>query len=187
MKILDGVLYHRMLPIVEPQLDQRQFAYRRSRGTEMVSAEMVDLAHRPLNRGLHVYMVSFDVPGAFDRVPLHGLMTAMDRFNIDPYIRRVEHNWLRNRTFQVRLRANGGVYKSKVHTVTCGLPQGGVLSPLLWLMFFNGATGQLGTNQRGVVEAGDSSGSFFSADDITTLITASMRERLGELARQHYA
>ena len=49
--VLEGEMYHRTLPIVDPQLDPRQYEYRRGRGMEMAPTEMMDFAHRSLSEG----------------------------------------------------------------------------------------------------------------------------------------
>ena len=187
MKIMESVLYYRMLPGVEAHLDPRQYAYRQGRGTEMVLAEIMDFAHRSLRRARYVYMISFDVQGAFDNVPHHRLMEAMKAFRVNPYIRRVVHNWLRNRTFQVKLRAYENTYLSSIYGVTKGLPQGGVLSPILWLMFFNHIAPTLEYRR---VEHGvnvQCFRDFLYADDLTTLLVGNSREELEEMARFNYA
>ena len=119
-------------------MEPGQHAYKRSRETEMVLTEIMDFAHRGLNRGRFVYMVSFDVSGAFDSAPHRRLTAALEEYGVDPYIRRVVHRWLRERTFQVRLRAHGEIYRSSARSITRGLPERGILSPVLWIMFFDG-------------------------------------------------
>ena len=65
-----------------------------------------------------------------------------------------------------------GVYYSDIRDINRGLPQGGVLSPMLWLMFFNEISSELDKKRR---ERGDGPGAFRDykfADDLTTVITA---------------
>ena len=49
VKVLEGVLYHRIVGEVGNILDPGRFAYRRGRSTEMALAEIMDFAHWPLN------------------------------------------------------------------------------------------------------------------------------------------
>ena len=175
-----------MLPGVKTHLDPRQYAYRQGRGAEMTLAELLDFAQRSLKRAKFVYLVSFDVQGAFDNVSRRRLMEAMKAFRVDPSIRRVAHNWLRNRTFQVRLRAYEATHFSGIHAVSRGLPQGGVLSPILWLMFSKRIAP---TMEYRRVEYGVSPQcfrDFLCADDLTTLLVEESREELEELARFNY-
>ena len=136
-------MHHRMLQTVDPQLDRAQNAYRGDRGTEMCLTEIMDSAHRALMRKRYVYLVSFDIRGAFDNVAHRQLVRGLGKMGIDPHTKRVVHNWLMTRTFQVRMTSSKGTYHSSIYNITKGLPQGGVLSPLLWLMFLNNIQAQL--------------------------------------------
>ena len=84
--------------------------------------------------GRYCYVISFDVAGAFDNVPHAQLMGGLERMGVDGHTRRVIHTWLRDRTFQLRMRTPAGDFYSSIHKITKGLPQGGVLSPLPWIV-----------------------------------------------------
>ena len=180
IKILETVVYHRLLPVVEPHLTPCQYAYRRGRGTEFLLIEVMDRVHRALLGGQHVYLASFDIRGAFDTVPHSELMAALKRFGVDVRLRKVIHEWLRGRTFQVRMRSDAGVFYSSVHTISRGLPQGGVLSPFLWLIFFNPVIDRMRElrMERGQPSGGTTYRDFVYADDITSIVTAGTREEL---------
>ena len=76
MKVLESIIYHRILPAIEPRLFKNQYAYRRPRGTEHHLVSLQDRIRRELLRGRLVYIISFDVAGAFDTVA-HGQLTAV--------------------------------------------------------------------------------------------------------------
>ena len=128
----------------------------------MVLTEKQDFTHRTLHRARFVYIVSFDVAEAFDNIPHSALTKALEDFGIDWYIHRVVRNWPRERTLQVRLRVQERRHYSNVHKVSKGLPQGGVLSPLPWLTFFNAAAPGMERRRR-------QSGFKESSDDLATL------------------
>ena len=134
-----------------------------------------------------MYLVSFDVASAFDRVPHHRLMGALREYGVCPYIRRVIHGWLGGRTFQVQMRAHGETYLSGIRGITCGLPQGGVLSPLLWLLYFDGVVREIArcSDQQGT-GAGEYE-DFVYADDITSLVNSHSYEDLAARAREKVA
>ena len=115
MEILEGIMYHGVIDGVECQLDGHHCAYRRARGAEMVLIDVMDYARRYLSSPRFVYLVSFDVAGAFDGVLRHRLMKAMTDFRACPYFRRVVHGLARGRTFQVKLRARCAEYTSGIH------------------------------------------------------------------------
>ena len=99
MKVMEGILYHRMLPLVEPRLYHSQYAYRHSRSTEHHLTSILDHVHRALLSGSDAYAISFDIAGAFDNVPHYQLMLSMKKFGVDSYTQRIVRNWLRGRFF----------------------------------------------------------------------------------------
>ena len=188
VKIIESILYHRMLPLAEPRLSPAQYAYRRDRGTEMCLVEMMDMLHRALRRRRFCYLISFDIEGAFDNVSHWHLMEGLREFGIDAHTRRMVHNWLSMRTFQVKMTAASGVCYSNIYPITKGLPQGGVLSPLQWLITFNKIAAELknlrdqdGSEQDEGIECGD----FIFADDITMVITAPTLDLLRKAAKRN--
>ena len=67
----------------------------------MQLVEIGDFVQRALVCGRRCYLVSSDVAGAFDNVPHAQLMSGLRRMGVHVHIRRLVHNWLRDRTFQV--------------------------------------------------------------------------------------
>ena len=182
VKIMEMVIYHRILPTVEQKLSPEQYAYRRDRGTEMCLTELMDFVHREICRGKWCYLASFDIAGAFDNVPHNRLVDSLREMGVDVHSRRVIHNWLRTRTFQVRLTvAEGNIY-SHQYPISKGLPQGGVLSPLLWLTFFNSILNRVRQERAEYPLEGTETKEILFADDLTLLISADTQEELREAA-----
>ena len=148
---------------------------------------MMDTAHRALLEGKFVYIISFDIAGAFDRVSHHQLTQTLDLFGVDVHTHRVVHNWIRNRFFRLKLRAPTGIYQGADTTIPSGLPQGGVLSPLLWLMFFNNVHTRL-EELRGLQSAPRGTHhDYLFADDITTMIVSKAIEQVKTLSHRNVA
>ena len=181
-KILECIMYNRILPLVEPKLYCHQYAYRRLRGTEHHLVSLMDFAHRALIEGNYVYIVSYDIAGAFDRVSHYQLVEVLPEFGIDTFTERLLYNWLSGRTFTVKYRSPGGTFFGERTAVSSGLPQGGVLSPLLWLMFFNEVHAHL---HRMREERGVDTAAFLDAmyaDDLTTVVVAPTTGQLRQRA-----
>ena len=70
--------------------------------------------------------------------PHQSLMESIGRASIDPYLARFIERWLRTRRFSVRLDSPAVRHFSTYRPATRGRPQGGVLSPFLWLLHFDG-------------------------------------------------
>ena len=111
MRIVECVVYQRIVPKVEPSIYEGQYAYLRPRSTEHHLSLLHDFAHRSLLRKKYVYMISFDVAAAFDCVPHFQLTLALRNFGVDGHSRCLIHTWLRGRFYRVKLRtATRGLY-----------------------------------------------------------------------------
>ena len=137
-KALEVVVLHRMQNSLEQGLDGRQYAYRQGRGTETHLLEFFDFVKETRDKGCYVYVASIDVDSAFDTVPHEQLLKTTEKLGVDPYIRRYLHGWLTGRMFTVRIQTSKGRFFSTWRPIRRGVPQGGVLSPFLWLLHIDG-------------------------------------------------
>ena len=185
MKILEGILYQRMIPHIEPHLIESQYAYRRQRGTEHHLASLMDHVNRSLIRGENAYVISFDIAGAFDNVSHNQLSQTLPKFGVDPYTHRLIHQWLRGREFQVKFRTPKGTCLGELTDISAGLPQGGILSPVLWLLFFNDIQKELRMLRQQQGTPLETHQDSIYADDITTVITSPDLDKLREYANKN--
>ena len=137
-KVIEAIAHHRLLTLFEAYLEPRQYAYRRSCSTEMHLQELMSFLISAKNREWPVYVASIDVKGAFDTVPHALLVKTPEVAGVGGHYCRFIHTWLTQRKFQVRLTTPKGASYSGARTSGRGLPQGGVISPFLWLIHFNG-------------------------------------------------
>ncbi|GFT26360.1 RNA-directed DNA polymerase from mobile element jockey [Trichonephila clavipes] len=72
-----------------------------------------------------------DVEKAFDRVWHDGLLLKLTELNFPPYVIMIINNFLRNRSFQIRISST----LSRTAYASPGCPQGSLLSPLLYNIF----------------------------------------------------
>ena len=146
---------------------------------------LMDFTQRALCRGRLCYLVSYDVAGAFDNVSHTHLMRGLVEFGVDGENRRVIRNWLRLRTFQVRLRLPTGLWYSSIPPISKGLPQGRVLPPLLWLIFFNAVPRKVELARQVADGVEINYRDLLYADDATSHTAADRREVAVEAARKN--
>ena len=77
--------------------------------------------------------ILFDIEKAFDKVWHDGLLFKMHELKIPPRIANWIKNFISNRIFAVNV--NGKL--SKEYPIKTGVPQGAILSPILFLIFIN--------------------------------------------------
>lgn len=80
--------------------------------------------------------IFIDIEKAFDKVWHDGLLFKLDRANIPNYIGKWIKNYLENRQFQVRSTSA----LSSPKNIETGIPQGSVLGPILFIIYFNDIT-----------------------------------------------
>ena len=149
VEIAEAVIYHRILPVVESQLEPAQPAYRRNRRTDMCLVEIMGNLRRPLFRGRFWYLASFDVAGASDNVSQRQWVKGLERMCVDPHAGRLIHNCLSARTFQVKMTLLAGARFCSTYPIPNGLLQGGALSLLLWFFFQPGLRGAMWKSEKG--------------------------------------
>ena len=109
-------------------------------------------------------------------------MEALEALGIEAHIRRVIRNWLRHRAFQVKLATSQGEYYSHQYAISKGLPQEGILSPLLWLAFFNPLINKVKDARSDFPLGGIEYRELVFADDVANLVFADGPEVLREEA-----
>ena len=105
-------------------------------------------------------------------------MKGLNRMVAGPRTRRVIRNWLMMRTLQVKMAPPRGTYYGNIHGTTRGLPQGGNVSPPLWLILFKRVAGRLRDERTKTASSAAEYGDSIHADDITLLFSAPALEAL---------
>jgi RNA-directed DNA polymerase len=117
-------------PIFEADLDPSAYGYRPKRG----GLNAIKEVHALLCRG-YTDVVDADLAKYFDTIPHRNLMQSVVRRIVDRYVLRLIKMWLKapieERDEQGKRRMSGGRHS------TCGVPQGGVVSPMLANLYMN--------------------------------------------------
>lgn len=129
-RIVDTMIKSR---IPSDMLKFKQHAYVKGRSVETALHEVVHDIERSFNEKMYTLAVCIDIEGAFNNVRTDTLIQSLDEFQVDRALRDWISHMLRNRW--IMCGSQGVELRDRVAQ---GTPQGGILSPLLWVTAING-------------------------------------------------
>ncbi|KAI2644006.1 RNA-directed DNA polymerase from mobile element jockey [Labeo rohita] len=143
MKCMEKLIMSQLIKEVGSQLDPYQFAYKHQRGTDDAINSLVHLVTKHLeNPMVYARLLFVDFSSAFNTLQPHILLKTMQRMNVNPSIIKWLHSFLTNRSQQVRVNKT----LSESTTISTGVPQGCVSSPVLFTLYTNQCTCSTGNN-----------------------------------------
>ena len=134
-KLAERVIHHRIYTALEGRgfFVDSQSGFRARRRTTDNLFYLSQKVKENMCRGKRVCCLLFDIQKAFDNVWHNGLINKMLSAQLPPYIVAWVADFLDQRSFQV---AVGGAMSDRCR-IRAGVPQGAVLSPLLFNIFIN--------------------------------------------------
>jgi hypothetical protein len=145
-RILERLIRNHILKFVlsNQVVSSAQHGFLPKRSTTTNLLKFLDLVTRKMDAGVSVNAIYLDIAKAFDTIPHDKLLSKLNSLGISEQIFIWVKNFLYNRMQYVEL---GGARSKEIH-VPSGVPQGSVLGPLLFLVYFeaaglNGPTGLL--------------------------------------------
>lgn len=85
-----------------------------------------------LDEGCDTYVTALDIAGAFDRVWHRGIIAKLHSLGIDDKLLSLLHDYRKGRSLQAAINGHTSEYP-----VEASVPQGSVLGPLLWNVYFD--------------------------------------------------
>ena len=134
-KALDKIqTTHLLRYLVERKLiSPHQFGFMPQKSTTLQLLYLTDRWFRALERGKNITAVFLDFRKAFDRVWHPGLLYQLSTLGISEWSVKWLTSYLSERQVSVRVGSTMSEYK----TISCGVPQGSHLGPVLFIVFIN--------------------------------------------------
>ena len=112
-----------------------QYGFRPQHDTSQPLLQFLDKIYKGLNKNKAEYTLGIflDLKKAFDTVDFNILLRKLDHYGFRGITNEWFRNYLNSRTQYVSL----GEFESSLKEILCGVPQGSVLGPILFLLYIN--------------------------------------------------
>jgi len=137
-KLFEKVLYHRVYSYLTEHnlIDKRQYGFRENHSTELAITPIYDELLRNFDNKLITCSLFLDLSKAFDCCDHEIVLDKLYHYGVRGVSHKLFSNFLHNRMQCTKI----GAFKSSYKRISCGVPQGSVISPLLFLIYINDIT-----------------------------------------------
>jgi hypothetical protein len=164
-KLLERLMHTRLTSFFNRYnvLYDYQFGFRKGHNTTLAIIDIVNMIETELSSKKYVLGLFLDLKKAFDTVDINILLYKLNHYGIRGHVLSWFKSYLLNRKQFTHVN---GISSSYLET-KCGVPQGSVLGPLLFLIYINDIC--FSTNLGRISLFADDTNVFIVASDITTL------------------
>ena len=135
-KILEKIIYNRVFKYFTDNslFYKKQFGFRNKHSTEHAILQLIDDIHKSFNQGKYTLGIFIDLSKAFDTVDHTIMLDKLNTYGIKGRTLNWFKSYLNGRVQYVNLGDRG---KTDELLIKCGVPQGSILGPLLFLIYVN--------------------------------------------------
>lgn len=114
-------------------LSKKQFGFRQNTSTNDAIAYLTNKIYQSIDSSTPSACVFIDLAKAFDTISHKRVLEKLEDFGVRGICHKLFRDYLKNRTQYVNIDNNF----SEPKTVLCGLPQGTVLAPIMFIIYLN--------------------------------------------------
>ena len=162
-KIIEKCFRLKLLMFIKKNklLNERQFAFREDSSTENALCDVTENILRRLDKGEKVIGIFLDLRKAFDTVSHPIMLKRLEHIGVRGIPNNLVRSYLNNRKQSVVIPGS----RSDMVQVGFGVPQGTVLSPLLFNIYINGIFSSIDVIEGTIFCFADDSGVIISGKD----------------------
>ena len=117
-------------------LNKQQYGFRASHSTYMAVTQLIDKINNGVEKKKSSIGIFLDLSKAFDTIDHNILLYKMDYYGF----RGIVYEWFKNYLSNRKQYVNVNCSRSYLQNIICGVPQGSILGPLLFILYVNDIT-----------------------------------------------
>ena len=177
-KMIEKAVHRQVMAFLEAKklISQSQFGFRPKLSTELAATFLFDNIRQHVDEGNLVGATFIDLSKAFDTISHSNLLKKLPQYGIcDKELR-----WFTDYLFHRSMVVSYGSCLSSKREILTGVPQGSILGPLLFILFFNDITDVVDTAKI-VIYADDSV--VYVADKDVKNINSKLTKEMDAIAK----